>query len=557
MLEPREARGTTAVFRITFLPDQRSVDLDEPLELSLAASRADIWQEHPCGGKALCGRCRVRVVEGDAIVTESDRRLLEAGELAAGWRLGCRLTIDNSCTVEVPAPERAAAIKSFGPHGPLPADIDRALPAGFAKGDVGAFGVAVDLGSTTLAAALVDMRDGRVVATASALNPQARVGADIMSRIHFAQQRSDGNARLHDLLADAVRELIAGVTRQAGLDSGQVAAITCVGNATMTHAAVGADVRPLGEAPYRGSFVEEREFPAAMFGWPAHRSARVRFAPMIGSHVGGDTVAGILACDIDRLSGWRLLVDLGTNAEVVLGCRDRLLATSTAAGPAFDGANIAFGMRAMPGAIDAVHVRADGHLVTSTVGGQPPVGLCGSGLVDAVAELRKAGVIAASGYMRSASECETLGVPPSLVGRVGALAPGERAVRLAGDVMVTASDVRQLQLAKGSIAAGIALLIRRLGLRQDDLEEILVAGTFGTFLRKESLLEIGLVPAIDPLRVRFVGNAAGAGARLMLVDARSRRRALEIARRAEYVDLAGDPDYQEAFCDGVPFPETT
>lgn len=541
-------------YRITFLPGQRTLELDQPLGLSLAAARCDIWFEHPCGAKALCGQCRVRVVQGEAPVTAADARVLSSDERAEGWRLGCQLTLAGACTIEVPAQDRAWALKSFGPQSLPAGGFEPQVPAGLAPSARAPMGVAVDLGTTTLAAAIVDLRDGRVAATVSCLNPQVRFGADIMSRIHFAQQSSDGNAQLHTVLVEAVGGMIAGLIGQARVPSGDVVAVTCVGNATMTHAAVGADVTPLGEAPDKGSFVVEQDMPAAAFGWPVHPDARVRFAPLIGSHVGGDTVAGILACDIDRLAGWRLLIDLGTNAEVVLGCRDRIVATSTAAGPAFDGANITFGMRAVAGAIDAVRVGADGHLVTSTIGGQPAVGLCGSGLVDAVAQLLRAGVVATSGYLRSARECEALGVPRLLQDRIGLLPPDDRAVQLAREVMLSARDVRQLQLAKGSIAAGIALLMGRLDLEIGDLDEILVAGTFGTFLSKASLLAIGLVPPIDARRVRFVGNAAGAGARLILADARSRRRAIEIAQRTEFVELAGDPAYEAAFCAGIPFP---
>jgi uncharacterized 2Fe-2S/4Fe-4S cluster protein (DUF4445 family) len=280
------------------------------------------------------------------------------------------------------------------------------------------------------------------------------------------------------------------------------------------------------------------------------------FLPMIGHHVGGDTVAAVLACGIDRAEGWQLLVDLGTNTEVVLGCRGRLVATSTAAGPAFEGANIACGMRAAPGAIDRVRVLSDGRLVAGTMANQPARGLCGSGLIDAVAELHRAGVVATSGYLRSRDECEAEGVPARRLARLYQAEGGQRAVRLEGDVVLTAQDVRQLQLVKGSIAAGIALVMRHADVAPDALDAVHIAGTFGSFVSKESALAIGLVPAIDPERLHFVGNAAGAGARMSLVDARARRRTWRIARRCEYLELAGHPDYEEAFCAAIPFPGT-
>jgi uncharacterized 2Fe-2S/4Fe-4S cluster protein (DUF4445 family) len=542
-------------FRVTFRPDDRAIVLDEPLELALAAARCDIWLEHPCGGTGSCGRCRVRVRAGDIPPTADDRLVLSADELAGGWRLGCRLLLAGPCEIEVPAQERAARPKSFGPERLPEAPVESQVPASLrAPGGV-PLGVAVDLGTTTLAAALVDLRDGRVLHTASCLNPQARHGADVLSRIHFAREHPGGNAELHRGICRGVGGLVHELTALSGTSAGDLLAVTCVGNATMTHAAAGADVSPLGVAPYLGVFTHEREIPAAALSWPVNPGATVRFGPMIRSHVGGDTVAGILSCGLDTGEEWTLLVDLGTNAEIVIGGRQRLLAASTAAGPAFDGVNITCGMRAAPGAVDAVVVRPDGHLSVSTVDGAPAAGLCGSGLVDVTAELLRAGVITPAGYMRSADECRALQIPDALAERITRLASGERALRIEGDVVVTATDVRQLQLAKGSIAAGLALLMRRLGLAAADIAAVLVAGTFGAFLRKESLVAVGLLPPVDPERIRFVGNAAGAGARLMLADGRARRRAAEAAARCEYVELAGDSDYEEAFAEALGFPQ--
>jgi uncharacterized 2Fe-2S/4Fe-4S cluster protein (DUF4445 family) len=543
-------------FRIRFLPDDRSVVLDEPLELSLAAARCGIWLEHPCGGTGTCGKCRVRVSNGDVPPSADDRLALPAGELAAGWRLGCRMLLTGPCEIEVPAQDRAAQPKSFGPDRLPAAPGEPQIPPRLMPPGGVPYGVAVDLGTTTLAAALVDLRDGRVLHALSGLNPQARYGADVMSRIQFARARPGGNALLHDAIGEGVAGLIRELAALAGASAEDVLAVTCVGNATMTHTAVGEEVSTLGVAPYLGVFTSEQEVLASALRWPVNPGARVRFGPMVRSHIGGDTVAGILACDLDRLDGWRVLVDLGTNAEIVVGGANRLVAASTAAGPAFDGVNISCGMRAASGAVDAVVIRPDGHLSSTTIGGAPAIGLCGSGLVDATAELLRAGVIAPSGHMRSAEECRALGVPDALLDRLVPVAPGRRAFRIDGRAAVTAADIRQLQLAKGSIAAGLALLMRRIGVDAGSIAEVLVAGTFGTFLRKESLMAIGLLPAVDPERIRFVGNAAGAGARLMLADGHARRRAAEAAARCEYVELAGDPAYEAAFTAALGFPRS-
>jgi len=558
--------------RVRFLPEDRTAVSDGPVDLFLAAAQCDIWTEQPCGARAACGKCRVRVVEGTAAVTGADARLLTTEEMAEGWRLGCQLTIDRDMTLAIPRQTRSTAAKSFGDDTLFTDGFkqqewgkgtgegrdkgtgqgrDKGTGTGTAIAD-GGFGVAVDIGSTSLAAALVDLATGRVLATMARVNPQVRYGADVISRIHHATEHADGNAQLHAAVTGAIGEMIADLAGQGGIDTRQVVAIACAGNATMTHAAVGADIAPLGQAPYEGLFTSEQRLSAASLGWPARPGAVTRFLPMVGHHIGGDTVGAILACGIDRAEGWQLLVDLGTNTEVVLGRRDRLIATSTAAGPAFEGANIALGMRAAPGAIDRVRVLANGRLVVGTVANQPARGICGSGLIDAVAELHGAGVIADSGYLRSRAECEAAGVAARVCARVEEPDGGPRRVRLDGDVTLTAQDVRQLQLVKGSIAAGIALVMRHAGVTVDDLDGVHIAGTFGSFVRKQSVQAIGLVPAVDPERVHFVGNAAGVGVRMVLVDARARRRSATIAERCEYLELAGHADYEEAFCAAIP-----
>lgn len=545
-------------FRIRFMPDDRSTVTDGPIDLFLAAAQCDIWTEQPCGARTVCARCRVRLTRGDAPVTRADARLLSAAELGDGWRLGCQLTLAGDVTIEVPPHTRSTAAKSFGDERLFTDGIvpnDEALIGEPVLSSDAAFGVAVDIGTTSLAAALVHLATGRVAGTISRVNPQVRFGADVISRIRFAQERADGNAQLHAAVAEAIGTMIADLEAQAAIPAQSVVAVACAGNATMTHAALGADVTPLGQAPYAGLFTEEQRVPARRFEWPTHPDSVAWLLPMVGHHVGGDTVAAILANGIDQAADWQLLIDLGTNTEVVLGRRDHLIATSTAAGPAFEGANIAHGMRAGPGAIDRVRVLGDGRLVTGTVANQPPKGICGSGLIDAAAELHRAGVIATSGYLRSRAECEAAGVPSRLWERIAEPPAAPRQVVLDGGIALTAQDVRQLQLVKGSIAAGVALVMQHAGIALEDLDGVHIAGTFGSFVRKLSAQAIGLVPAVDPERVHFVGNAAGVGARMALVDARARQRTRDIAASCRYFELAGHDDYQDAFVAAIPFAE--
>lgn len=544
-------------YSVRLLPERRSCSAEEPLDLSAAAALCDVLLEQPCGSKRSCGKCRVRVVEGDVLASDDDRRVLHADLVAAGWRLGCALVVQGDTTIEIPRAARSLPAKSFGPPDLFPGQ--RFVPA--EDGVVGAarrrgvtpWGVALDVGSTTLAAALVRLDTGDVAATASALNQQVRFGADVISRIRFAMEHPDGSAQLHTTLARALDELLDACAHDAGVPLDAIGAITCVGNPTMMHTLIGRDVTSLGQAPYEGSLRGAWRGHASILSLKSVSAAVPVFVlPGIRSHVGADAVAAALAGNLDRVEQPALLIDLGTNTEIVLASRDLMVATSASAGPAFEGATIHQGMRASPGAIEQMRVRVDGSILLRTIGNTAPVGLCGSGLVDAVAELVRADVIEPSGRLRAADEL------PSALGRhIVELPGGGRAVRLTEDtvpaVHLTATDVRQLQLVKGSIAASTRMLLERAGLTAGDLGEVLIAGAFGGWIRKTSAQAIGLVPPIDPERIRFVGDAAAVGARLALVDRAARDRAEGIASRVEYVELAGHHEYAEAFVDSLAF----
>lgn len=606
---------------VRFLPDNRTWRGEEATDLFLAAATCDILVEQPCGSKTICGKCRVRVVDGDLVAGAADERVLGADATAAGWRLGCQLLLDANATVEIPPVTRAVAAKSFGDDeliGPgfaaavwtvdveVPAAdetrqhaaasrLARALGtdeatlsptihalsaagASLARGervqavldegrlvhvqpadDAGpaGFGLAVDVGSTTLAIALVELASGHVAATASQLNPQVRWGGDIISRIDWAQTHAAQALQLHDTLVRALNSLITECVAAADIARSQVHAVAAVGNPTMLHTLLGVDATALGQAPYVGLWQGSWHGNARDLGLDLPVWTAAYVLPGVRSHVGADTVAAVLAAGFDQHDRPRLLIDLGTNSEVALGCRDFLVCTSTSAGPAFEGANIHHGMRAAPGAIDQVRIRPTGSVMVRTIAGEEATGICGSGLIDAAAELVQAGVIEPSGRMRPASELvgaapdrllERLVDPPGVGRAVWLAGPEER------QVLLTASDVRQLQLVKGSIFAGVRTLLDHAGLCGNDLEEVLIAGAFGNYVRKTSAQAIGLVPQIDPERIRFIGNAAGAGARLALVSATARARAERLAAAADYIELAHRQDYHDAFVAAMAFP---
>jgi uncharacterized 2Fe-2S/4Fe-4S cluster protein (DUF4445 family) len=554
---------TPEPFEIRFLPDGRAHVAAGPIDLYLAAASAGILLEHPCGSLGTCGRCRVRVIAGAPPPLPADADHLSPAELADGWRLGCQLVLERPASIEVPAVSRSLAGKSFGADLP-PAALARpvvgtatvGVPRG-ARPD--AVGLAVDIGTTSLAAALVSLADGSVRASASCLNPQVAFGADVIARIKHAMDQADGLGHLTRAVREGLSTLVTELVESSACDRDAVVAAAVAGNPTMLQAWMGVPLTGLGRSPYEAAWSHARDVNAGGVELPVHPDARVWTFPMIRSHVGGDAVAAAIACELDRPGGARLLVDLGTNSEVLVAVAGRIAATSAAAGPAFEGVSIRHGMRGAPGAVDVVSFGEGGRVLVHAIGSLPPRGICGSGLIDAVAELLRTGVLASSGYLRKPDEIAS--TPGRALAHRVVDVDGQRGfvvvpadAGVGAPLVLTARDVREVQLAKGSILAAATLSCRHLGLEPSELDEVLVAGAFGNYIRKASAVRIGLAPAVDPEHIRFVGNAAGVGARLALLDRDVRDRARELAGRAEYLDLATHPAYQQVFMAALEFP---
>lgn len=610
---------TDAPFEVVFLPEGSRYLATAAVPLYLAAAGAGILVEQPCGSQGICGHCRVRVVAGDVAPGERDEAHLAPDELFAGWRLACQMILSGPATIEVPAVTRSLAGKSFGgelsadalarpviqalalslPAAAAPNALDRlgdalgharrvlhARPSAAADLSVALgvfrqvfvaldgeelltaraggrhplFGLALDIGTTSLAAAVVDLDGGLVAASAARLNPQVAFGADVIARIQHTMDDENGLRHLTDSVRGGIQSLIAEVTASCGCSRADIVCVAVAGNPTMIHAWVGADIRSLGIAPYVGTFAAELHCKASEVGLGVHPNANVYVFPQVQSHVGADAVAAAIACGLDLGAGRRLLVDLGTNSEILVTDGERVVATSAAAGPAFEGVSIRHGMRAAPGAVDVVSFEDGGRVLMSTVGSAPAAGLCGSGLIDLLAEMLRVGLVSPTGYLRCVDELA--GRDADSFGRRLVETDGQRGFRLSPDpdlgwtrdILFTAKDIREVQLAKGSIMTAAALACRHLGFGLADLDEVLVAGAFGNFIRKSSALGIGLVPAIDAQRIRPIGNAAGVGARLALLDRQVRRRAARLAERAEYLDLATTPDYQATLMASLAFP---
>jgi uncharacterized 2Fe-2S/4Fe-4S cluster protein (DUF4445 family) len=419
------------------------------------------------------------------------------------------------------------------------------------------YAIAFDLGTTTVVATLLDLDSGQPVAVRSILNHQQPFGADVITRISATMMDEQALPALRQRAHETMAELTHEVCEEGEVDPREVYEITVCGNTTMMHLALGIDPEPLSMAPFTVSTHSMPPINAREFGIEIHPRAPAFVFPSLGAYVGGDIVAGMLATGLTRDRRLRLFIDVGTNSEIALGSSERVLATAAPAGPAFEAAQIKCGMRAADGAIESLKIDSEG-LELAVIGDTEPVGICGSGLVDAVAELVRCGLLDHSG--RFIPDEEAASSHPGLIDRLTMIGK-ERVFVLhwrGGDpessVFLSQRDVRELQFAKASIATGWNILLHELGVEPGDIAQVLLAGSFGSYLTPLSAVRIGLVPNLALPRIVSAGNVAGEGAKIAALSLRERAEAYSILREVEYVELSGRADFNDLFIDQLAFP---
>ncbi len=610
--------------RVAFQPDGRNVFVLEGTKLVEAAGRAGIILNQPCGGEGTCGKCRVQVLDdAPPATTAADERHFDDQELEEGWRLACQLEVDRDVVVSIPPETRffeqmvltegKACRYPFQPNVrkvfvevPAPSvddqrsDLDRlkdavgdaslraemslvrSLPSvlrregdgvtvvlegdriqGIEGGDTSdsLWGVAFDIGTTTIVGSLLSLggpTGGATAAVGARTNPQIHFGDDVVSRIRYVEEKPDGLKKLRHRLLTCLNEIIVELCEEADIEVESIREVTAVGNTTMSHIFLGVDPGPIAHAPYVAVLREGVDARARELGLEVNPAANLYMLPNIAGFVGSDTVALILASGIARDEPVRMGIDIGTNGEVVLGNRDRLLACSCAAGPAFEGARIRHGMRAAEGAISKVVVNEE--IEVAVIGGGRASGICGSGLIDAVAQLLDCGLIGPNGKMPDPSEPpEDLPDPlrRSLVefdGQPAVQLVREHDSRTGAPILLTQRDVREVQLAKAAVQAGVRVLAEEFGIEPGEIGQVLLAGGFGNFIRRSQARRIGLLPPISSDHIEFVGNAASTGAKTTLVCRDCREEAGHISRTAEYVELATRTDFQQYFTEALTFP---
>ena len=473
----------------------------------------------PCGGQGTCGKCTVTLGRG----------------CTARKVLACRTAAEDGMHVVLPQTER------------LTVELDGQQSGIAPEEGLDGYGIACDIGTTTVVCRLVELSTGRCVSVMGEGNAQRVYGGDVIARI-----RAAGEGRREELRQAIVGQLsrmIMTLRERAGLDAVRIRRMSVAANTTMCHLLTGLDPAGLGQAPFTPVSRFGECIPARKLGLPIQGD--VYIAPAVSGYVGGDITADLLAAGLDETDEPTLLIDVGTNGEMALGCGSRFLCCSTAAGPAFEGAQIRCGMTAAPGAVSRVWWE-DGVLRCTTVDGAPAVGLCGSGLIDAAAAMLDAGAVDETGRMPDPEEDD---VPERAAPYLFLTEEDEPAFRLTGNVYVTQADIRKLQLGKGAIAAGVRVLLEKFGAKQGKLGGLLLAGGFGSYIRPESAARIGLIPAELLGVTRAIGNAAVEGAQAALVSARARVRLTALQANMEYLELSGLPDFNDAYMEAMMFPE--
>jgi len=608
--------------RVTFEPEGRTVSVMAGTALIEAAGRAGIVLDTPCGGSGTCGKCRVRITLNPPPPGEADRQRLSEEEIEGGFRLACQTRVTAETRVTVPLAARFFAQKILtdgrGVKVPLHptvkkyhvrlteptvedqrADADRLrakirekqiepslevlrdipsllrrceydVTAVTAEGRLIAvepgntsgrnFGVAFDVGTTTVVGFLLNLVTGREEALAARTNPQVAFGDDVVARIQHATDNSNGLRELQRKIVGCLNDIVGDCCRQARIRRKDVYEVTAVGNTTMNHLLLGINPEYVAQAPYVAALRRPVNVRARDVGLRIHPNGLLHTLPNIAGFVGADTVGVILSTRMYESDSAQLAIDIGTNGELVVGNNDRLVSCSTAAGPALEGARIRHGMRAAEGAIDKLVINSD--VEYNVIGDVPPRGLCGTALIDLVAELLRVGAVDKTGRMLWPDEMP--GTAPDAIKRrvvegdgeaLEFVIAGKDETPLDGPLALTQRDVRELQLGKGAIAAGISIMLKEVGVEPDDLGHVLLAGAFGNFIRRKMAKRIGLLPNVPSERILYIGNAAGAGARMALQSRTCKKTADRISAETEYLELAGRPDFQMEFMSAMIFPE--
>ena len=620
--------------KITFLPDKKNINVNKETTILEALESVGINIDTPCGGKGICGKCKVLVVEGITTASSIEKKFLSEEEMGKGFRLACQTKLFKDAIIEIPLEIKLDFEKVYSTN--LKGDINhiknnfaidsnlkkvfldlrkpslddqrsdwqrikdrlslsevenisnlkisietlRKMPNLIRKANFkvtvtilnneiidiengettnNSYGIAFDIGTTTVAGYLIDLRTGVELSAVAKTNPQIIYGEDVISRIEFIQRQKNGLEKLQNEVINTLNKIIRETTKKAKIDKKNIYKTVIVGNTCMHHLFLGLNPINLAPSPYIPVISESLSLKVKDIpGLSLNPTANICMLPNISAFVGADISAGILSTFMWREDKTVIFVDLGTNGEIVLSVRGKLWACSTAAGPAFEGARISSGMRAAEGAIDRVKMNHKSFAYNVIKDGKVR-GICGSGLIDLIAEMLRLGLINKSGRLTDREECN-----PELGGEIRRrIVKGQKGNKFLlvegkgtenGDpVFLTQKDIREVQLAKAAIFAGIKILLKEVNISPEDIQEILLAGAFGNFIDNESARRIGLIPHLSLKKIKSVGNAAGRGAEIALLSEKMKKVCRDTAREVQYIELSSRSDFQDEFIKAISF----
>jgi uncharacterized 2Fe-2S/4Fe-4S cluster protein (DUF4445 family) len=538
--------------KIRLLSENQLVSAADQQSLFEALTMAGIMIRSDCGGAGRCGKCCVRVVEAEKTAgsppDELERRLMSKEDSGRGFRLACRVKIESDMTVEIPDSSRFIPEVVAKPA--TQQLLDEALAVrGNGQGTLKGYGLAVDLGTTTIGVYLCDLARLKIAASIAIRNPQTLLGADVISRISAVMMDQRNLSRLQQMAVGGIEAAVRSLCDTARINPEEISRMTLVGNSTMIHLILGVDPASIGISPYQPKFTKEQKVPAQEIGFHFNPAIRVYTPPLISGFIGADILSAAYAVRFFDQPPGTLLVDMGTNGELILKGREGITATSCATGPAFEGANIHHGMQAAPGAVDAVKLdNQSGKIELSVIKNSKghavkPSGICGSGILSAVAEFVRSGVVLEDGAFNPRSAHPGLKVDKGKLKKF-VIASGE-ATATGRDLTVTQKDIRAIQLAKSALTSGIKMICEKAGLKRP--EKILLAGAFGNYMNLDDCYTIGLLAGVGPEDIKVIGNAAGVGAVLTMFDPASRVGLKDLARVTKVFNLSGNSEFQEIF----------
>lgn len=533
--------------KITFLPEGTSAYVARGTILADAACAAGVRIGRHCGGAGVCGKCRVTAREGDDPLSPPSQTELNAlgeEEVKKGVRLSCcsRVVRDGSVTViDHVEHEGNRILESF------PENIEEWSP------DAAGCGISIDIGTTTVVCYLFNLDTHSMIDRLSFLNPQVTFGDDVISRIAYSSSSTEALENIQRTLTSEMDSRIGILAERNGIKKEDITEIVIAGNTVMEHLFAGVSPKSIGRSPYTPEFLTCPPFQASRVGLNVKPGALVKLLPNVAGYVGADIVAGVAALSMEHSPSVKLLVDIGTNNEIVIGSKEGLCCCATAAGPALEGARIQYGMRASTGAIEKVFME-DGGISYKTIGGVAPSGICGSGIIDAIALALRERVIDKSGRFQSPETCSD----GRFRGRLGRDAKGMVRLLLTDEenpVYLTQKDVREVQLAVGAVRVGTEVMLEHAGISADGLSEVFLAGAFGNNINIESAITVGLIPDVERSKIRSVKNSSGLGASMALASAAFYESTKETAKKMKYVELSSLPDFQKRFVAAMSFLE--